>query len=401
MATQRSYEVLSWVTSQEGLDLLERTTEQLETRDALAVGTILRQEGLPPGRAAALTGLASVRLQARDRYDDADHLVFTSELLQQASHPAVAAHRAHRFAGGGTVADLCCGAGGDALALWRTAEQVVAVDIDPAACLLAAHNLASRGHPRWVVNADAGEAPVTAGLLVHIDPARRRDGRRLRSLGDYNPSVPAIAPIIGRAAGVGLTVSPGVDLRDPDLPAGAELEFVQIGSRLVEAVVWLGDLRSDGARATATLIGSGGESSLSLTRHDPSEPLPVGPAGEWLVEPAPAVIRARLHDRLGGEIGARRLAETRALLTTDDRPPGSPLYRTWRVEAVLPARPKEVRAWLRDADERPLEIAVHGLDVDPERFVRALGSQPRGPEGRRLHLVRLDDGAAAYVTCAG
>ncbi|MBW3561883.1 MAG: hypothetical protein KY437_05235 [Actinobacteria bacterium] len=401
MATQRPYEVLAWVTSDEGLALLQRTTERLETQDALTVGTALRRAGLPPGRAAAMTGLASVRLRARDRYDDADRLVFTSELLQQASHPAVAAHRARRFAGGGTVADLCCGAGGDALALRGSGAQVIAIDIDPGACLLAAHNLASRGHPRWVVNADAVTGPVTSGLLVHADPARRRGGRRLRSLGDYRPSVPALTPVLDRASGGGLTVSPGVDLRDPDLPTGGELEFVQIGGQLVEAVVWLGDLRRAGCRATATLIGADGGTSVSLSRQGPTEELRVGPVGAWLVEPSAAVVRARLHDQLGGEIGARRLAVTRALLTTDDRPPGSPLYRTWRVEAVLPARPKEVRAWLRDADERPLEIAVHGLDVDPERFVRALGPQLRGPDGRRVHLVRLDDGAAAYVTCAG
>jgi hypothetical protein len=60
-----------------------------------------------------------------------------------------------------------------------------------------------------------------------------------------------------------------------------------------------------------------------------------------------------------------------------------------------------VRRWLRDRDVPPLELAVHGLEVDVAAWWRELGRPPRGPTGWRLALVRLDDGAVAIVTGAG
>lgn len=401
MPSSPSREILTWIVGGEGAELLRHVATLLGSGDPLSVGSALREDGIAHGRAAALTSLAATRLRARERYVDADRLLFTSELLQQASHPAVATHRADRFAGGGPVVDLCCGAGGDALAIAADGTQVLALDRDPAACLLAAYNLDARGHRSWVIQGDVTAAPVLPGPLVHIDPARRAGGRRLRGLVEYHPPLPRVLPFLRASSGAAITVSPGIDLDDPDLPGDGELEFVQVGADLVEAVIWLGDLRRDRTAATATLLGPDGDLVASLAREAPSDHLRVGDPGEWLVESAPAVVRARLHDEVGASIGARRLAEHRALLTTAEQPDPSPLYRSWRIEAVLPARAKDVRGWLRDAEELPVEIAVHGLDVDPERFVRQLGSPPRGPNARRIHLVRLDEGAAAFVTCTG
>lgn len=395
-----SPEVAAWLVSSDGLRTLAETTERLDGSDALAVGTALRERGLTPERAAAATSVAATRLRARERYDDADRLVFTPALLEQASHPVVAAWRARRFGGAGTVVDLCCGAGSDAMVLSEHAA-VVAVDHDAVACLLARHNVAARrGNARTVLG-DATRPPVPPGTPIHIDPARRVGSRRARALTEYRPSVPAVLPVLRAADGAGLVVSPAVDVDDPHLPDDGELEFVQVGNDLLEAVVWLGDLRTAGVASSASLLGSDGDLRARLVREGPPGELPVQPFGRWLVEVAPAVVRARLHDRVGASLDAWRVAERRALLSTDRRPDGSPLYRSWEVEAVLPVRARDLRSWLRDAEDLPLEIATHGLDIDPQDLWTRLGSPPRGPSGRRLHLVRLDTGAAAVATRAG
>lgn len=395
-----SPEVAAWLVSSDGLHTLADVTVRIEGSDALSVGTALRERGLAPDRAAAVTSVAETRLRARERYDDADRLVFTPTLLEQASHPAVAAWRARRFRDAGTVVDLCCGAGSDAMVLSEHAT-VVAVDRDPVACELARHNVRARGGAAMTVLGDARRPPIRPGPPVHIDPSRRRGSRRARALADYRPAVPAVLPDLRAAVGAGLIVSPAVDLDDRDLPDDGELEFVQVDDDLVEAVVWLGDLRTAGVRASATLLGSDGRVRARLARVGPPGELPVRPFGRWLVEVAPAVVRSRLHDRVAAALDAWRVAERRALLSTDRRPDRSPLYRTWEVEAVLPVRARDLRRWLRDAEELPLEIATHGLDVDPEELWTRLGSPPRGPSGRRLHLVRLDTGAAAVATRAG
>lgn len=386
--------VAVWLTVEGGPYVEAAADELADGVSALAIGTRLRSE-LAPARAAAVTAAAATRLRAVDAgIPDAERLLLTRAALEQASHPAVAAHRAGRFAQAPLVIDLCTGAGVDAVAIGRRVDTVVAVDLDPSRALLARHNTRRCGVDAVVVVGDARRPPVQMSGLLHADPSRRRGERRARRLADYGPPVGDLLAATATAAGRGIVLSPAVAWDDPHLPDDAEVEFLQVGQDLVEAMMWLGDLRRPGVRATATLLPEGETRSV----EGPGEPLPVGPIREWLVEVAPAAVRARIHDSIGTELGARRVARNRALLTTSRSPGSSPWWRAWRVEAVLPARQREVRRWLRDARPLPLEISTHGLDADPQRWWRELGSPPRGPDGRRLHLVRTDDGALCIAT---
>src|SRR5262245_49147881 len=66
-------------------------------------------------RAALETAL--LRRRAADKFTRAGRMFFCREALEQASGEPAARHRARRFEPLGRVADLCCGLGGDALAL--------------------------------------------------------------------------------------------------------------------------------------------------------------------------------------------------------------------------------------------------------------------------------------------
>ena len=378
-----------------GLPIVEEVTRALDAgRSELAVGTELRARCEPAYAAAAVTAAVARRRAVADGVPHAQRLLLTRVGLEQASRPEVSAHRAERFAGNRTVVDLCAGAGLDAIALGQRAGCVIGLDLDPSRAVLLAHNTAACGVDATAVVGDAARPPFRLTVPVHADPSRRTGRRRARRLADYGPPVADLLGATAAAPGRGIVLSPGVAWDDRDLPADAEIEFLQVGGDLVEAMLWLGDLRRPGVRATATLLPAG----ASRSRSTDLDPLPVAPVGEWLVEVAPAAIRARLHDELGHEIGARRVARTRALLSAVDHPGPSPWWQVSPVEAVLPARPKEVRRWLRTAASMPIEITTHGLEADPVTWWRQLGSPPRGPTGRRLHLVRTDDGATCIVT---
>lgn len=387
--------IARWLTSSVGLDEVARVTSELDAgTSALRIGQGLRDRGHPPDRASAVLSAGTARRRARARWPEADALLFTREGLEQASDPEVSAWRARRFAGHGrTVLDLCAGIGGDAMALAGAGLKVIAVDEDPGRLLLLEHNARVLEFEIETRLGDVREVDARPSWWVHADPGRRRGTRRVRTLRDHRPSVPTLVDRFGSAPGVGIVLSPAVDLEDPDLPEG-ELEFVQIGWDLTESIIWLGEGRRDGAVASSTLL-PGGE---RLARQDVAEVLPTGPVGTHLIEVAPAAIRARLHDEVGAHIGARRVARNRALLTVDEAPPPSAWYRSRTVESVLPAHPKPVRRWLKDAPAQPLEIVLHGVDASVERWWRDLGRPRRGPEGRRLELVRTDDGAIAIVT---
>lgn len=386
--------VVRWLTN-EGLPIVEEVTQALDAgRSELAVGSSLRGDHDPAHAAAAVAaGVARQRARA-DGVPLADRLLLTRVALEQASRPEVSAHRAERFAGRRAVVDLCAGAGLDTVALGGRVDRVLALDLDPSRAALLDHNARACGVAAAVVVGDAARPPFRFTVPVHADPSRRDGQRRARRLADYQPSLPALLAATASAPGRGIVISPGVDWDDRALPYDAELEFIQVGGDLVEAMLWLGELRRPGVRATATVLPGGG----SRTRRDDPAPLPVAPVGEWLIEMAPAAVRARVHDELGRELGAHRVARSRALLSAAVDPGPSPWWQVWQVETVLPARPREVRRWLRGADPIPIEITTHGLEADPVAWWRALGSPPRGPTGRRLHLVRTDDGALCIVT---
>jgi len=406
-----------WLVSAPGLAAVAAATAQLDDgADQLRVATDLARRTDHSERRAAALGAAVARRRARPRWPLAEQLLFTRSSLEQASDPALSTHRAARLVatldrtpdGTGTIADLCAGVGGDAMALAQaaahTGASLQAVDDDAARLVLLAHNAEAAGVTVTPHHADALTFALPPGAVVHADPSRRRDGRRVRRLADHLPSVPALLAAHARSASWALALSPGVALDDPDLPDDIEVEYVQLGDALVEATVWLGTGTHDGGRRTrATLLQDGEVAASRLGDPATRTRLPLGEPGSVLIEPAPAAVRARLHDDLGREIGAWRVAARRALLTSDVTPPPSPWYRARPVEAVLPARAKELRRWLRgrrDATGAALEVelVLHGVDADPLELWRSLGRPPRGPHGLRLEFVRRDRDTITMVT---
>jgi hypothetical protein len=401
----------AWLVSDDGLGRVADVVRALDAGDGeLTILTFLRRERLDPASSAAVLAAAEARRRARERWPDADQLLFTREALEQASDPVVSAWRATRFTDATHVEDRAAGCGGDTLALAAVARAITAIDTDGARLTLLNHNATVRGLQVGTVVADALVHPPPDDGPVHADPGRRVDGRRVRRLAEHRPPVPALLEHLADTAagpGVAIVLGPGLDLDDPDLPAVGELEFVQLGDRLVEAVLWTGDLCRAGADATATVLS--GEPLTSLAGPAPvplversrgarGAVLAVGAPGDVLLDVAPAAVRARLHDELGAEVGARRLALRRALLTVDGDAPPSPWWRRRAIEAVLPARAAAVRRHLRPLAELPVEVVLHGVQVDPVAFHRALGGVPSGPRGRRVELVRTDDAAIALVT---
>lgn len=363
----------------------------------LAVVARLRASGLSAEQTSAVVGAATARRRARATWPDADRLLFTRRALEQASDPQVSAWRTRRFADADTW-DLCAGIGGDTLAAAAHHAQVTAVDLDPARLTLLRHNAAAVGAAVEVVHGDALRVPIPTHALVHADPGRRAGDRRVRRLAEHQPPIDDLVRAQAGVRGLGVVLSPAVDLDDPDLPHDAELEFVQVGAELREAVAWTGDLRGHDLVARATLLPGG--QTLTRTTSEARPHLPVGPVGEVLVEVAPAAVRARLHDRIGAEHGARRLARGRALLSLDDVPAEDPWLRWRPVHAVLPVRPKAVRSWLRGQDVDAVEFVAHGMPLDADAWWRALGRPPRGPSGWRIELVRMDDGGRVLLTRA-
>jgi hypothetical protein len=248
---QMDLETFNWLLTDAGQALLaEALAGDLGAPARLRELTRLRRLATPE-RAAAAYEIALLRARAAAKFSQASELYFTREALEQASGEVIAAHRAQRYQPYTAAADLCCGAGGDTLALARVAP-VVAVDRDPLRLAMAAANACACGLAGRAafVQADLEQTPPPDAEAIFFDPARRQGGRRVFALEAYRPPVALARSWRARTPAIGVKVAPGVS--DEDLAALEvdEVEFISVDGELKEAALWFGPLATPGRRAT-------------------------------------------------------------------------------------------------------------------------------------------------------
>jgi predicted RNA methylase len=360
----------------EGQELLHRLRHE-DDPARLRLGTELRAR-YPVELVTAALAQQELRLRARAKFSRALDMFFTRPGLEQASAEVIAGHRSARYAGAGLVADLCCGIGGDLVAL-AAGRGVLAVDRDRLHLRMAQANADVYGVAAGLtaVAADVREVSlggvVGSGLAqrgadaVFIDPARRAGGRRLRA-GDSEPPLDWCLALAGQVPRVGIKAAPG--LPHDAVPPGWELEFIAIGRDLKEAVAWSPALATAATRAT---VLPGGH---TLT-PEPGGPVPVRPPGGFLLDPNPAVTRAGLVEDLARSAGAWKIDDQIAFLSAD-APVRTPFARTLRVIDSAPWDQRRLPARLRALDIGAADIRRRGLagDVDSlHRRLRLSGSR--------------------------
>ena len=362
-----------------GAELLDSLRDQDLTPDtALALGTRLR-ESYPPALVAAALAQHELRLAGRAKFSRAMDMFFTRAGLEQASAEMVARHRQARFAAAGVVADLCCGIGGDLVALAAGASGPGGGPGSAApADGPAERGGLRRGRLRAPARGDVREADLAGVDAVFIDPARRTENRRLGP-GASEPPLEWCLGLAGRVPAVGIKAAPGI-ARDA-VPQGWELEFVAAGRDLKEAVAWSPALAGPATRAT---ILPGGH---TLT-PEPGPPVPVAAPGPFLLDPNPAVTRAGLVGELARELGAWQIDPQIAFLCTDTAV-RTPFARTLQVIDSGPWNQKRLPARLRDLGVGALDIRRRGLAGDVGQLHRQL--KLTGSRRATLVMTRVAD----------
>jgi SAM-dependent methyltransferase len=394
-------EELDYLLSSGGQRLLAAVTAAYDGTNALRVSAELRASHQPTMVAAALSQVA-LRRQAAGKFGaDAAAMYFTRDGLEQATHPAVAEHRAQRAASDGrhAVLELACGVGADLVAFGRAGLEVTAVDRDPLTARIAAANLQVLGIPGHVDVGDAETQDCDVADLVYLDPARRSARGRVFSADAYSPPWSFVESVLRREAVV--KTAPG--LAHERVPAGVEAEWVSLDGQLREAALWSG--RGASARRRATVLRSG-RTPYTVTDADDPGPVEVRPPGRFVYEPDDAVTRAHLVTTVSAAVGGWLLDPHVAYVSSDELHPG-PGARAYEVLEVLPFREKSLRAELRARDVGPLTIKKRGVVVTPEQLrvrLKLTGTKPatiivtRTPSGALAILVRPLHGPATEST---
>ncbi|WP_380167201.1 hypothetical protein [Jannaschia sp. R86511] len=381
----------------EGWALLE-ALPPYDAAAALGLGSRLREAGQPAATVAAALTQSRLRAAARGKVGAfAAGMLFTTEGLEQATRLPVAARHADRFRRGGAtrVVDLGCGIGVDAMAMAGMDLAVDAVERDETTAAVATVNLRHFERAR-VHLADVTDfpdplpvaRPGTPGGVdaAWVDPARRRDGRRLFDPQQWSPPLSWALSLPGTGVGaVGVKVAPGIerDLVEPDGPAaGWTAAWTSVDGDVVEAVLWWGSAATTGVRRSATVLrsvgsaGPDGEATVQVqeagTLSDAGLPeAAVGEVGAYLYEPDGAVIRAGLVGHVAAEVGGRLIDPMIAYVTGDEHVP-TVWARSYAVQAVLPWGLKRLRAHLREHGVGRVTVKRRGSPIDPEELRRAL-----------------------------
>ncbi|MFD9424252.1 MULTISPECIES: class I SAM-dependent methyltransferase [unclassified Streptomyces] len=368
----------------EGAELLAGLRDHDPARE-LATATRLRRSH-PADLVSAALGQARLRQRAVAKFgaEDAHRMFFTPNGVEQATRTSVATYRAERFArlgGVRSVADLCCGIGGDAIALARAGIRVLAVDRDPLTAEVARANAAALGLTDLIEVrcADVTEIDTSPYDAVFVDPARRGGRGRIFDPEAYSPPLSWATAAALKAPRAALKIAPGV----PHEAIGprAEAEWISDGGDVKEAVLWFGEGFAPGS-FRATLLPS----AATLVAPAPLPAPPVGPVARYLYEPDGAVIRAHLVADIVERCGGWLIDETIAYVTSET-PYESPYTTAYEITDRLPFGMKKLKALLREREVGVLTVKKRGSAVEPEELRRRM--KLRGPHSATVFLTRV------------
>jgi SAM-dependent methyltransferase len=355
------------------------------TGPELHIQNQLRKE-FPDALVRAALSLVELRQKAATKFTRAAEMWFDRQGLEQSTAEPVARYKARRFQG--EVWDLCCGIGGDALALAEYA-RVCAVDINPAACLRTQWNAEVYGVGKNVTTSSQNAELVDcANSLVHIDPDRRRFGpSRSVRVEEYVPGLEFLQQLTERGRGGAIKLSPasnfGGKFQD------VEHELISLHGECKEATIWFGELKGEFAwRATALPSGE------TLSGNPLDHVAPVNPPGAFIFDPDPAIVRAGLVDCLAEKLGIWRLDAEEEYLS-GDAVIVSPFVQSFELLAELSNNDKEIRNYFRSSSAGQVEIKCRRIPVDADVVRRKLPLPGRDP--LVLMFARLEGRARSLV----
>lgn len=329
-----------------------------------------------------------LRQRGREKFTRAAEMFFTRVGLEQSTDEVVARYKAGRFPDGVPLADLCCGIGGDLMALAERGP-VVGVDANPAVALLAEANCRHLVSMTAVaVQTNDVEHFELAGIEAwHIDPDRRPKGRRTTRVEAYQPGPATLQRLRGQCPSCAIKLAPAAEV-----PAAwsddSELEWISRRGQCRQLVAWFGQLaRWPGARA-ATILRHDGVAPRTVHGVPTIEAPLDAHIGRFVFEPDPAVLAAGLSGALAEQHELHQF-EPDICYLTGDRPIDDAAMASFAVLDVLPLDIKKLRRYLQDRRIGHLEVKKRGVIPDPDVIRRQLVGSCQGDQRLVLLLTRI------------
>jgi hypothetical protein len=295
-----SQKEFAWLTSEAAEEHLAVAIRLFEKNlNPLKTAKLLRKS-ITPERAAMVMEQAQLRIRARNKFKNADNMFFTGRSLEQSSSELLATYKAKRFRSCQNLADICCGIGGDLMALAKRAHDntgfaTVGVVSDSVATHFAAANLkAAAALNVKVENASFADVDVSEFDGVHIDPDRRVRGRT--TVGHFFE--PTLKEIFERLSldrqMVAIKVAPATDFEYPGFPI--ERQWIGQWRECKQQVLWAGPEIQEDTRVATVVAKDGARCHFRFLESDtmPRTPKVADEIGPFIYEPPPSILAAKL-----------------------------------------------------------------------------------------------------------
>lgn len=331
-------------------------------------------------------------------------MFFTRRGLEQATGMRIAAYKAGRFAELSMVADICCGIGGDLIALAKRNEaesnraRTFGVDSDEHTCLFAAKNIEVNCGSSDAVTfhqLDFAEFDFAEMDGIHVDPDRRVKSRTVHG-SQFSPSLSDVFDRIPSNCTAAVKVAPATPIAEY-VPIDVQREWIGDHRECKQQVLWTGPATDQPGHRTATYIGKDGTfSQMSVLEMDLDQTIEVGGTlQKYVFEPHPTVLASGLTDVIARKYGMRRFTSNIVYLTGDE-PVDDPLLSQFEILEVLPLNLRKTIQVLQSLDVGQVEIKKRGIeDVTAEMFTRMKIS---GIHRATVILTRLGKTRIALIT---
>lgn len=355
------------------------------------------------GKAAALVlQQHALRAKARQKFPEMVEIdwLFTPQSFEQASSSATARFKASLMQGN-VLVDLTAGAGIDAYYLKNNFQQIVLLEKQAERVALLRWNFKDFAAVK-VVEADTHTYLdlLPEHACVYIDPDRRPDGRRVFQLTDCVPDLRLLLPVLyQKQAQIWIKTSPMLDIQAGLHFFGGKAQlFVLAVENELKELLWLPTTESN--CCTAVNLAADGSVIHAFSSAMPVErkpvPLRMAEPGDWFVEPQLALIKSRQANQLAAQMGWSAI-NNEADYYLSQTQPAKELGRVFVVEAVLPYKIKQIKAFCQERQIKQANIAKRAFFDEVSEIRKKTGLKDGGVH-YFFFTKNKNDAPVVYIT---
>ncbi len=345
--------------------------------DVLQLMTHFRKK-YSPARSHLLCELLELRNRAKRKFSRAQEMFFYRRGFEQATDELIATYKARQFPTAGRTIDLCCGIGGDAIALAQFCSSLSILDREHAATTMATANIRLYTNKEFrVVNHEVQSIDLSEFDFWHIDPDRRPNEKRQSEPDNCEPPLNDFLSTKGLSENGAIKLAPAADASDL-LQRGAELEWIGHDRECQQQIAWLGSLARNPGKRTATLLLKNADESPATIIDQGFQPIEIAnKAKQFMYEPQACVLAAGLESSIAAQWGLTQLSEQTAYYVSDEKI-ASPLLTAFEVIDDLAFHRKTLQQELKKRNAFVAEVKKRGVTLDPNALQRELNHAKDG-----------------------